>query len=354
MLYFSGGDDDRDQMAARYLADPWSADSQSVEQLRERHYKLGRRHRVTMIVGADKAPNYGLTQRVSGRAFSRANGYEGPGEGVGQDVYSIHTYGGVLSPSQARQWHSWFRQHAPKTTYFLYVADEPSRAAFQRLDRIAAAADPVAAFVTHDYTAALRNIDIFCALPSAYRADRAAAAARRGKQLWIYNGVRPFSGSFVIDDVAISPRVNPWIQYKYEIPRWFYWESTFYKNEQGTREQTDVFTQPVNYTNHDGDRMNGDGLLIYPGRDRIFPKQDRGLDLPLPSIRLKNWRRGIQDVEYLELARRRGHAREVERLLRQMIPRALAHQTRAGRQVSWPEDGERWLAARKQLAGLIK
>lgn len=72
----------------------------------------------------------------------------------------------------------------------------------------------------------------------------------------------------------------------------------------------------------------------------------------MPSIRLKNWRRGIEDVEYLAAARRRGQHKLVTALLNAMIPRSLA-ETEAGAPVSWTEDGEKWLRARRILADVI-
>ena len=57
MLYFSGGYRDPNQMAARYFADPEAADPAAIEALRERHFKLLRRHRLTGVIGQDEAPN---------------------------------------------------------------------------------------------------------------------------------------------------------------------------------------------------------------------------------------------------------------------------------------------------------
>ena len=47
---------------------------------------------------------------------------------------------------------------------------------------------------------------------------------------------------------------------------------------------------------------NGSGLLFYPGTDKVFPAESRGLAGPIASLRMKHWRRGIQDVKYIELA----------------------------------------------------
>jgi hypothetical protein len=167
--------------------------------------------------------------------------------------------------------------------------------------------------------------------------------------VWIYNGYAPNTGTFVTDDVAISIRVNPWIQHKYEIPRWFYWEATYYRDPQGGRGHVDVYGNANNFRVGDTDKMNGDGLLMYPGRDFIFPERDLGIDAPLPSFRLKNWRRGIQDVEYLRLLEAAGHTAFADRIVDTLIPRALADETHDGDPVSWPEDGERWLEARRLM-----
>lgn len=149
--------------------------------------------------------------------------------------------------------------------------------------------------------------------------------------------------------------MNPWIQLKYDIPRWFYWESTYYNDFQGGRGQINVFQDPINFTNSWGDEMNGDGLLIYPGRDVIFPSEDRGFDGPMPSIRLKNWRRGVQDVAYLHLAAAAGHQSLVDDVVDTLVPRALGEGgLSAGEAVPWEEDGEVWLAQRRRLAEVLR
>ena len=354
MLYFSGGDDDRGTLVARYYRAPWALDRIALQALRRRHYHLGRRHRVTLFVGKDALPDESLKRRLSGEAFAEAAGYEGPGQGIGQDMYSIHSYGGELRPRRARLWANWFRRHGAKATYFLYGWDEPPADLHRAVRRRARRARPVPTFVTTPYTATLPEVAIFCAHVQDYTRKLARQAKAAGKAMWIYNGTRPFSGSFAIDDVAISPRVNAWIQYKFGIERWFYWESTYYNDFQGKRGQIDIYRHPLNFSNRFGDAVNGDGLLIYPGRDLIYPQQDRKLALPLPSIRLKNWRRGLFDVEYLALATARGHKKRVDKLLARLIPRALGAETNAKQRVSWPEDGERWLAARLQLAQLLR
>ncbi len=359
MLYFSSPEDDANQWMSRYLEDPWSPTRKELQALTMRHFKLGRRHRVTMFITGRNSPaeddlgEANLLLRLNGSAFSMTSGYWGPGVGVGQDMYSIWTFGGSLNSSQARAWADWFARRAPAVEYFLYTWDEPGRDDFKSINRIAATAEPVPSFVTHEPHPGL-DVDIFCAFPEAYSISEAAAYKAKGKRVWIYNGMRPFTGTFMIDDVAVSPRVNPLIQYKYGIMRWFYWESTYYHDEQGSGDQINIFVNPINFTNHWGDEMNGDGLLIYPGRDRLFTAHDQGFNGPMPSIRLKNWRRGIETVEYLVLAKAAGHQSLVNNVLATLVPLALDEgNLKNDDPVAWEENGEVWLAQRRLLADAL-
>ena len=156
------------------------------------------------------------------------------------------------------------------------------------------------------------------------------------------------------DDFAVSPRVNPWLQYKFGVERWFYWEATYYKDVQGDRGHVDVYKDANNFRNGSSDRMNGDGLLIYPGRDSMFPSSNKGFDGPVPSIRLKNWRRGIQDVEYMVLAKDAGLGEFVDNLAAAVIPKAFDQVGNADEAVGWSDDGEKWLHARQLLAEALK
>ena len=350
MLWASGAaEDEPERVMPRYFADHRQAPADALAAIRRRHHHLARRYRITLIATEGDEPSEDLRQRLTGSAFSREAGYGGPGEGVGEDLCVIHVYGGRLTPAQAQRWHRWLSEHAPGVPAFLYVVDEPSDPArIPEYNRIAAAAGPIDAFVTTVYDPRYADFDIFAALPSLHgRADEVARAA--GKPFWVYNGVRPYSGSFAIDDVAISPRVNPWIQRAHGVPRWFYWEATYYEDFQGGRSHIDVLRDSPNFSNRDGDRVHGDGLLMYPGRDHLFPASDLGIDRPLPSIRLANWRRGVQDVAYLDLVRAAGHGAMVDRLVGTMLPRSLGDGSRDDAPVSWPEDGGRWLAARRVL-----
>ncbi|MBU1178090.1 DUF4091 domain-containing protein [Patescibacteria group bacterium] len=347
MLYFSC--DDGDTCLGRYYKDPWDVSADQLRQIQERHYKLLRRHQITGIIGSDNSPNDFLKDRMQGKTFSSSNGYYGWGEGKGQDVYSISTYGGTLNDDQPSVWSDWFSSNAPSANYFLYTWDEPDSEDYAQINTIAAAAKPVWSFVTANYSTGLENVDIFCTLAENFSVDEYNQGQAAGKKVWIYNGTRPFSGTFAIDDVAISPRVNALIQYKYNIPRWFYWESTYYNDYQGGKGQVNVFQDPT--FGNGTDVVHGDGVLMYPGTDREFSAESRGFMGPLPSIRLKNWRRGIQDAAYLSLISS-SHQSQHQTMLDTLIPKVLDEKDYE-QAVSWPENGETWLAERRKLAEII-
>lgn len=338
----------------RYFDDPASTSQPPKEALRDRHFKLARRHHITHILGIVTKPHDGILARTSGETFSAAAGYYGWAQGVGQDVYSILTYRGKLNGDQAGAWVDFFAAKAPKVDYFLYAWDEPTEGEFGRVNTRAANAEPVPALVTTGFTEGLPNVDIFCEGSVHFSPESAKAARDAGKRVMIYNGTRPYTGTIAIDDVAVSMRVNAWIQFKYSIPRWFYWEATYYEDFQGDRGDVNVWKDPLNFTNSWGNRVNGDGLLFYPGRDKVFPAQDRGFDGPLPSIRLKNWRRGIQDAEYLAAVRAAGKDAVVDAALAELVTDTVLQKTDWDRKSTWSEDGEAWLAQRKKLADVLR
>ena len=164
-----------------------------------------------------------------------------------------------------------------------------------------------------------------------------------------------------------------WGQYKMGVDRWFYWESTYYNNYQGDMGQTNVFQTAQTYGSYDGDDevlgktgwnyFNGDGVLLYPGTDRHYSEESYDLEGPFASLRLKHWRRGIQDVDYLTLAAKIDPVRTAE-IVEEMVPVILWEvgcETYQGEcdgwinaDISWSTDPDVWEAARLELADIIE
>lgn len=355
--------------------------------------------------------------RLDGSLFTAARGYGGPGVGVGNGVYSIGTYGLWLwryrvedlytpqNPNPAiaimrrhtDAWQSWFEAHAPGTEHFLYLIDESSDYAEierwarwinqnpgpgGRLMSLATVTSDVFPGVAHpdrgDPLApyATPTLDIPASLlgfgrRGSWSTTVAHYRSTAGKRYFFYNGQRPASGSFCTEDDGVALRELAWGQYKHRINRWFYWESTYYNDFQSESGETDLFKQAKTFGAReefdpvDGETgwnyTNGDGVLFYPGTDRVFPANSYGVNGPLASLRLKHWRRGIQDVDYLTLAAALDPA-AVSAIVGRMVPKALweygireeSDPTYQFTDISWSTNPDAWEAARAQLADIIE
>jgi Domain of unknown function (DUF4091) len=134
----------------------------------------------------------------------------------------------------------------------------------------------------------------------------------------------------------------------------------WYHNAQkpGDRVQN-VWADPITFDNRkqenrspdDAGYIHGDGVLMYPGEDRLHLEQDRGVPGPIATIQLANFRRGLQDHHYLTLARKLGLNALVDEVLREIVPRVFSD---AGERVSFPETGDPYEAARLRLARAIE
>jgi len=365
-------------------------------QLADRHFQLVHRHKISLIDGYTEIEWMGdaWTSRLSGELFTAAQGYAGVGAGLGNNVYSIGTYGtwpwqeGTQAEmrSNTDAWVNWFdgQSFAASTDYFLYLIDESDDYAQieQWADWIndnpgpggrlmsmattplptAAANTPALDIPTSWYSVGLT--DEWRDAADSYRADP-------DKRFYLYNSNRPGSGSFAIEDEGVALRELAWGQYKMEVDRWFYWEATYYNNDQGNTGQTNVFQQAQTYGDYEAfddvlgetgwNYLNGDGVLLYPGIDTRFPADSYGVMGPFASLRLKHWRRGIQDVDYLTMAAAIDPARTAE-IVAEVIPTVLwecgvsdpEDPTWLLADISWSVDPDDWEAARAELADIIE
>ena len=366
----------------------------------DRQFLLAHRHKISLIddnAGASAwpqdRPRPEWEGRLSGALFTTANGYKGPGIGVGNNVYSIGTYGvwhhwwGTTRSAiwgYSDKWESWFRQNAPDTDRFLYLIDESEDYAQTEEWASWMKANPgvgsnLMSFATADILNAQKfvpSLDIVASwmtvgdtIPWQSAADLVKSDGR--KRFYLYNGVRPASGSFAIEDDGVALRELAWGQHKKGIDRWFFWEATYYNNYQGGRGDTNVFKDAQTFGaspyRHSilgmtsWNYSNGDGVLFYPGTDKVFPAESYDLAGPIASLRLKHWRRGIQDVDYISLAARI-NPQAVAGIVERMVPKVLWENgvsdpddpTWVLAPISWSTDPDQWEAAREELANIIE
>jgi hypothetical protein len=91
--------------------------------------------------------------------------------------------------------------------------------------------------------------------------------------------------------------------------------------------------------------------MFYPGENKNNVVGDgRGLAGPIATIRMKNWRRGQQDYEYLVAAQRAGLNTAL--IVNSIVSAALS-ETNGQPPVQWAENGYKYENARRQLAELI-
>jgi hypothetical protein len=313
--------------------------------------------------------------RLRGAEFTRAHGYEGPGEGVGNVIVPATFYGPgqefderASAWRKSDEWMSFIEERLPRAITFLYLPDEPSPAQFPRIRQIAeniksnpGLGGKLPLHVTRHYTPELDGaIDIWSSGPRYYNIRQAEAEHARGRDHWIYNGGRPAGGAVVIDAPATDARMLPWACFKHGVKVYFYWHAVHWRHnsqKQGERVQN-VWANPITFDNRGQPNKpvasqsfaNGDGVLIYPGEDRLHPAEDRGVAGPISTVQLANLRRGLQDHLYLSLARQRGLDAAIAEAMHAVAPRVFSD---AQGQVGFAEDGDTFEAARYKLARAI-
>ena len=369
----------------------------AANMLIDRYVALAWRHRVSAVDAfADSMDLTPLDERrLDGTLFTPEHGYEGPGAGTGIGLFVIGLYGTWViqwdeesaADMQARAdvWVKRFEKDFPDVATFLFLADEPQPETFEQLETWAQWIDQsdgpghsLATFSTVGYLDAAEHIpslDIPCR--GAIIGDPALLApAFEGVQggaypTCAYGGMRPAVGILATEEDGVGPRALAWTQYQHQISRWLIWNATYYDDYQSGEGQTNVFQEARTFGNvSEVDPLlgetgwnytNGDGLLMYPGTDTVFPDESYGAPGPIASMRLKLWRRGLQDIEYLELAAALD-PEAVALLVAEILPVSLWNvgietpedPSYVYTDIAWPTDPDAWETARAMLADIIE
>jgi hypothetical protein len=330
----------------------------------EHAWKVLRAHRVTPLHDAT-APEAVAHAReaLDGSLYTRARGYFGPGERAPDRPLCIGAYGGMGDATAENLARVTAVADAAATAIatpapldaILYADDEdcesPRGAAWGALLRSSPNANVRRIRVAWTCSKApLRQpVDVSIGL-AIHDAQAARALARSGRELWVYNGVLPRTGAFLIDVDAVSPRVNGWLTAMHDVPEWFYWDATHWYDRHG-RAPVDPYEDPESLHNDDGDWANGDGVLLYPGAQHdAFAAHSLGFHGVVASVRLKNWRRGLEDAGYLQLARAKDAAR-ADAVARSLLPAAFDRATERGAP-TWSHRGAAFFEARRSLLAI--
>jgi MYXO-CTERM domain-containing protein len=294
---------------------------------------------------------------LSGAAYDPSK-YSGPGAGRGEGVVVLGAYGDLGEPAESKipllaQMVGKLDALKMTNQAFLYAVDEdcasPWPAAWRQLLDANPATKALRVGATCYTDPRSQKSDVVMTMPESLNPEAAEAARAAGKQVWAYNGKRPFGGPMVIDTPAVDLRANAWIAERHGIPRWFYWEVSSWTRLGGgktTDTDTDPYTVAESFRNRIGDYSNGDGILVYPGKQVVPGMVDFGQDEVFPSVRLKNIRRGVQDAGYIQLSRAKDRAK-ADAVVERIVPVSM----RAARgKAAWPTRGKDFLDARRELA----
>ncbi|MHB9029961.1 MAG: glycoside hydrolase domain-containing protein [Candidatus Latescibacterota bacterium] len=337
-------------------------------------HRFAHRQRIEFTTACNEESAGRMRDIFSGAAFIPDKGYEGPGEGIGNTIIPRTFYGpgrdfgnDADAVKNADSWMTWLGTNLPGKTTFIYMPDEPREEAFPEVREYAlrirnnpGPGKRLPVFVTAGYHEKLDNpgniIDIWCSFYGSYDIARGEAERAHGDEMWIYNGTRPQGGAPLIDTPATDMRSNMWACFKHSIPVYFHWHADHWRHNgqipDGLERNQNVWADPVTYKNKGGSWANGDGCLIYPGREVIHPEEDRGIEGPILTIVLANIRRGLQDHLYLTLARKAGLEKTVQEALTAVVPRVLSD-VRRDEGVTFPEDGNTYEQWRYKLGKTI-
>ena len=333
----------------------------------EKHlWQLYHRHRLVPMHNGKTAPDAERRLRaLDGSIYTKELGYEGPAEGMGDGVLALGAYGDYGAPDATKlasveQVANFLAsKNVLKTTdVFVYAIDESCSSPYGKAwkDLLAGSTDANVKSVRVGWTCSedptTQPVDIPILLDN-FDPAKTKAARAMGKEVWVYNGVRPRDGAFMTDTEAVGLRVNGWLSAMNDIGRWFYWETTFwYDDNRGGHGAYDPFATAETFHNASGDYAMGDGVLVYPGKQvDVFTEHSLGMNGVVASIRLKNWRRGIEDAGYLQLARS-ANAAKANAIAAALLPRVMSAAA-AGTQPSWSDSGKPFFDARKALLDLI-
>ncbi len=184
---------------------------------------------------------------------------------------------------------------------YFYIIDEPSAVMYPVVKQYAQLLKQIAPDVKFLLTKKpvpelYDDIDYWVSPIGDY--DRSIAASREanGEHFWWYTMVHPTYPfvSYHIDDTLIGARLLSWMQKENKVEGNLYWSSTIFRKLSGTGYvEREVWNDPLAFPG-----ANGDGFLLYPGKDL-------GLNRPIPSLRLETIRDGMEDYEYLWLLEER-------------------------------------------------
>lgn len=189
--------------------------------------------------------------------------------------------------------------------------------------------------------------------------DALAGRQKAGDFIGIYQGSEPYEGSEALDGDGLSLATWPVIAWKYRLDTLFLYnmcEWDYFRLNTPTGQKRpwaklkrEIWENPLNQSW----QTNSQGVLLYPG-------QYIGVRGVVPSMRMKQARRGMQDYEYFWLLAKAGQQAKADDLCGQIMPAALGQAT--GNKFGdgtygpglWERDPRKWAQVRATIAGMLQ
>ncbi len=187
---------------------------------------------------------------------------------------------GILDRAYIYGWDEWNAEKFPT----IRIAVEELKRQFPEVPISTTARD-------HSYGAALTNMDWFVPNSWEYRKERAEESRKAGHQVWWYicDGPRAPYANWFVECQAIEARLLMGAMARRMKPDGFlYFRTAMWSSPSCIT--NGPFTDWLVHKGKEG-VANGDGYLTYVGPDGI----------PLPSLRLENFRDGLEDYAYAKL-----------------------------------------------------
>lgn len=253
---------------------------------------------------------------------------------------------------------------------FVYIADEPDPARYafikKACETVLKASDnkirTSAALYTHFGANGPALVKEFAGYVTMWDIagdymNLAALAERQkaGDFIGFYQGSEPFEGSEALDGDGLSMATWPVIAWRNKLDTLFLYnmtEWTYFRLDRSTRPwaklKREIWEQPLNQSW----QTNSQGVLLYPG-------QYVGVRGVLPSIRMKQIRRGMQDYEYYWLIAQKGQQAKADDFCGQVMPLSLGGSPgikfgdSAYGEGPWQRDPRKWADVRKQMSDVL-
>lgn len=172
-------------------------------------------------------------------------------------------------------------------------------------------------------------------------------AEKPGQTIWFYHSGRPAIGNHTINQTGVDLRLWGLLCRRYRVNGSFWWSMMNFPG----RFDAPGFNPYEHPVYNAKDTRWGNGVLFYPGMRLTMTGAKKNIEGPVSSMRMKAYRRGLQDFEYCWLADQAGQASQVDALLQSLIPQAFGDAAKL-KKASWSESPADYDRARRRIADL--